>query len=220
MENSSTKELFKSLEELYESKEYESVISMLLENKDKISKGDFHYNLGTAYLKNNNLSASRYHFEKAYHEGHMTPQLLRNLETSKSFLNVKELERSDYFKDNLLSLSKSFPFESYLLISLIILVISVLLFRLKKIKMIPLGVLLGLAIVFSSFGLYVEKSIQQAIVLESSTVLEGPSRSFDETAELPRGIKVIIKKRDDKWVFVESPLHYSGWIERVKLGIL
>lgn len=220
MSNNTTDVIFKSLDELYISGDYDAVISKILENKAKISPGIFHYNLGTAYLKKGELAVARFHLEKSFSKGYVTPQLSKNLSTTKNRLNVEEIESSSSFSDKLIDYSTLIPKEGFYSMSLIVILLGLLLLRLKKVKINWLPYFVGFALIFVFIGFYSSNNFQTAYVLKNSKIFEGPSESFDVSQEVPGGVKVIIEKKNSKWLFIKSPVHLSGWVKREVLGIL
>ena len=220
MSNSSTSRPLKSLQELYANKQYGPFIDKLLSTKQAFRDGTYHYNLGTAYLKTKQLAASRYHFEKAFKKGLLGPALHKNLETTMNQLEVKSFEQSRYFTDNALNLSLRLPQELSMTISLLLVLLFLGLFRFHKIKkgLLTAGLMISLCLFF--FPFLIQQNYQRAILLEAAASYEGPSRSFEVSSDIPEGVSVVVKKNNKSWLYIESPTHFSGWIDRKKLGIL
>lgn len=220
MSYSSTKNFIQSVEEAYTKGDYDLVIKELLENKSNLDMGIFHYNLGTAYLKKGSLAVSRFHLEKAYNAGYLNPGLVKNLSVVKGRLSVQEVETSDHIFDNVLAASKSIPTSAFYSFSLALLFIVIVLYRFKRITHIAGSVVVGLSLTVALLGSWTKSSYQTAFMLQDSKVFEGPSESFDVSQEVPAGVRVFIKKQDSKWLYISSPVHLVGWIQRSKLGIL
>lgn len=220
MADSNTSKPFKSLQELYASKQYGPFIDKLLDTKQAFSEGTYHYNLGTAYLKKEQFASARYHFEKALKKDPLSPGIHRNLDMTVNQLDVGSFEQSRYFTDNALSQMLQLPQELSLTISLLLAIFFLGPFRFNKIKkgLFITGLVISLCPFFLS--LFIQKNYQRAVLLESASSYEGPSRSFEVSSDIPPGVSVVIKKNNKNWLYIESPTHLSGWIDRKKLGIL
>ena len=125
---------FKSLEQYYQTKDFDKGIKWLLNNKDSYPLGQFYYNLGVLYTKQGDLAAGRYNFEKAIKEGYLTTSVYHNLEIAKSNLNVKELSNSQSLSDKVNDQLLSAPLDFYLIGSLFLIVIFSVLKRVNIIQ--------------------------------------------------------------------------------------
>lgn len=218
MENISIDTTLKSLEQKYLEGNFEGLAEGLLKIKPQLSDGVFHYNLGTTYLKNNQLPAARLQFEKAITEGNISSPVLKNLNTVKTRINSNNIEQSKHIFDNYLSYSYSVPKEAYTSFALFFTFIFLILYRFKIIKTLGLSLGLLLALGFVGQSIITSKFYQRAILMESTNIYEGPSKSFDISTEMSGGVRVILDKKNEKWLYVKSPVHLSGWVERSKLG--
>ena len=219
MANPNTEQTLKSLQSKYEVKDYDGVIKLLLENKSVFHEGIFHYNLGTAYLKKENFPAARLHFEKSLAKGHIGPHLFKNLEATKKKISAYTFESSRSMKDEIFSQSLSVPIYYFHTITLVIILTALLLKKFSKIKKISFIFILLLGLVPSGLGLILKNNYNSAILLSDVSVYEGPSEAFDKSTQIPGGVKIIIKKANDNWLYIVSPVFYSGWIQRKKIGI-
>ena len=212
--------LLKSWEELYVNGEYESYINKLLSSKQLFGQGAFHYNLGTAYLKVGKPAAARYHLEKALSAGSLDPGIYKNLNTAIEQLGVRSIEQSTYLADNALNQALGLPHEFSLSLALVLAVLWIVLLRLRKIGKRFFAVAMALSLCPWLVSSLIRTHYQRAIVLQQGFSYEGPSRSFEASSDIPAGASIIIRKRDDNWLYIKAPTHFSGWIDRDKIGIL
>ncbi|MDH5581437.1 MAG: SH3 domain-containing protein [Bdellovibrionales bacterium] len=210
----------KSLEQYYKRQEYQEGINWLLENKDSIPSGLFHYNLGTFYSKKEDFAAGRYNFEKAIKEGFVNTQVYHNLEITKQALNVTDISNSKNFVDKSTNYLLSIPQDTYLLFSLLILLIVLILNRLKIFKnYIIVTILLLVSFLPLAFKkIYLDK-LEYAINLHEANLYEGPSSVFAERGVLKPGTKVIIGQRNGDWLFIKSPLLLAGWVNKKDMAL-
>ena len=213
-------ELSKSLEKLYESKQYALFVEQLTEAKEAFSTKVYHYNLGTAYLKMGRPAMSRFHLEKALQEGSLSPGVYKNLGTAVGQLGVESAEKSHYFKDNAVNYVLGSPLELSLTLTLAFAVFWLALFRFKKINKIVFAIGAVCALLPFSLSFLTQQSYQRAILLEPAFSYEGPSRSFEESSEIPAGVSLVVGRGDGDWLYIEAPTHFAGWVDRSKLGIL
>ena len=210
----------KSLQELYTNKHYEQFIHRLSQEKGKFSDGTYHYNLGTVYLKMGRHSESRYHLEKALQEGYLHSGTRKNLDTAVKNLNLATMEESRYLFDKVLSCAMRSPPDLALSLALILAVFFTALFRFHKIKKISLIIALIASFCPFIFTSSFHRFYRRAIVLEESFIYEGPSRSFEVSSDAPSGLGLIVGRKAGDWFYVEAPGHFSGWIDRKRIGIL
>lgn len=220
MGNASTSEHSRPLQKLYQDKQYELFIEQLLNAKGSFSDGTYHYNLGTAYLKTGDVAASRYHLEKALQKGLLTPGVYKNLDTAISRLEVANMEGGRYFTDNAVSQILRMPHELFLTLGLVFVLALTTLLRLSKIK--KTVYIIGLVVSLCPFLLLllIQQNYQRAILLEQAFSYEGPSRSFEASSEIPAGASVVVRRDNESWLYITAPTHFSGWVDRNKLGIL
>lgn len=220
MENISMETLLKSLRDHYQKGEFDSVKDLLLQNKAGFHKGEFHYNLGTVYSKMGNYAVGRYHLEKAVHEGYETVAAKHNLKTVQTNLSVHDVTTSKTYDDVLLSKGLEYGIDFYVFATLLILVISTVLFSKKLIGRWGFGLLVIVSLApVSTHQLYLKK-LNVGVNFKELQVYEGPSGIFEKTGEIPSGAKLVLGKAIDGWFFVERPLDYVGWVKSENLGIL
>lgn len=220
MKNSNTTEVLKELESLYIKKDYTKAIDLMLKNSSEFDKGLYHFNLGTIYTKLKNFPVARFHFEKSTVYGFSGQELRNNLEIAKSGIQSIELEQSDNIIDSIYAKSIYTAVDYFYLASLILLLISVLLLVKKKISNLIFGLFCLLLTIPVGYKLFVNDQVQVAILLKETKTKEGPSSVFQDTHEIPGGLKVIIDRPKDGWYLIRYPEHLSGWIKKEELGII
>lgn len=212
--------VLKSLREQYQSGDFEAVKTNLLENKDAFAKGEFHYNLGTVYSKTGNYAVGRYHLEKALFEGYDSMATKHNLKSIQDKLGVYDLATSKSVDDVLLTKSLSYGPDFYICGTLILLIISLVLFYKKAVTKWVLPVLVLIALAPIGFKYLWLNKLNIGITFNEAEVYEGPSGIFEKTGKIPSGAKVIIGKTIEGWMFVQKPVDYVGWVKTKDLGVL
>lgn len=222
MKDANTTELLKSLEALYLDGKGESAVQLLLENRDRLEPGLFHYNLGTFYTQLNDLGAGRYHLEKALQYEGPTTDILNNLRTVQTQLAHQELAHSPQLSDRLLANLFELPMDYAITATLIMILLGMIIFKWRGIKSFwALGFYFLLSLTPVALTSYVSYQYDVAIVLKESSVLEGPSALFKEKYRLSSGLKIVVEEHKDRgWYFIKKPVHLSGWIEKKSLGLL
>ena len=212
--------ILRSLEKFYLEKKYDVYIEKLREYQKFFSSGIYHYNLGTAYFKNGQFALARYHLEKSLEEGAVHTGVYKNLAATVQKLDIQHVQESLYFKDQALGQTLRFPQDFLVTISLIFVMGVVVLMRLKKIGR-------KITVIFFIFSLcppimlhLFKTRYKRAVVLEQASAHEGPSRSFEVSSDLPKGVVIIIERQSGNWFYIKSPEHFSGWINQSQLGIL
>jgi hypothetical protein len=207
------------LETLYINGQFDNLKKQLVEKKNDYSLGQFHFNLGTVYLKEGNLSAARYNLEKSLSEDYINVRSITNLHTTKKELSKKSFEHSGFneYVDTMLLV----PTNLYLMISLILIVFSTLLFKMKIVKRKLVWVVFMIIsltpLFFSSFFL---SKLEKGIVLNNGNVREGPHIIYPAIKNVTEGNKLILGEYRDGFFFIRYPREISGWIKSEKIGLL
>lgn len=214
-------EVLKSLESLYTQERYAEALELLEKSQELLPAGQFHYNLGTLHLKLEQVGPARHHLEQALHEGFVHSALFNNLNFLQQNLNVIDLSQSTAPWDRFFHYILSVPQDIYLLLFLFfILVTAIALKWVRTNKWLVAGptLLVALCVSYLYFGVVERRSV--AISLTNAQVLEGPSSLYQKKFELPAGSKVLLGKVADDWIYIERPLHFSGWIKKADIGFV
>lgn len=207
-------------ESLYLKKDYKAAAQYLLNNKQQLKSGIFHYNLGTVYSKMGDQATARYHLEKAIKEGYINSASLNNLSFVKSQLNIDDLSTSTSLPDQFINAALNVPNQAYYSMSLILILVSLVLFKTKTITskwVMALALLLSL--MPATFLLTYVNQVNYAVTLKEIPLYEGPSKIFAEKGKIRPGSKVILGDYREGWFFVEFPLSLAGWVNKDQLGL-
>jgi tetratricopeptide (TPR) repeat protein len=209
-----------SFEELYLKKDYKGAANYLLQNKQQLNSGIFHYNLGTVYSKMGDFPAARFHLEKAIKEGYINSSSLNNLTFVKTQLQVDDLSTSSMLPDELMNSALSIPGSAYLSFTLVFLLLGLILLKTKKLvrktSIALFVVLIAAPILFSQF--YLDK-VNYAVAFKDVPLYEGPSKIFSEKGKVRAGSKIILGEFKEGWFYVKFPISLTGWISKDQLGL-
>ncbi|WP_372652643.1 hypothetical protein [Halobacteriovorax sp.] len=221
MANTNINEISKSLETLYLDSKFDKAIDLLLRSKSQLSDVDFHYNLGTVYTKMGDLGPGRYHLELAMKKGYIGSDLLNNLSVIKSKIQGIDLTLSNDVSDQFIGIVSQIPISYGISITLVLLILSVLLFKFKQIKN-KYALALLIALSFLPIGIHQGALAGKtfAVNINEMKVYEGPSSVYDVKATLPGGLKFILGKQDSEWFYIDHPVSLSGWVKKEDIGIL
>ena len=207
-------------EELYLKKDYKGAIEYLLQNKQQMDSGIFHYNLGTVYSKSGDLAAARFHLEKSIKEGYINSASINNLAFVKSKLEVDDLSTSQSLPDQIMNGALAVPQSAWISITLTFVLISLILFRTKKIvRKTLIGLVFVLSIAPFLFSQFVLQKVNYAVAFKDVSLYEGPSKVFSEKGKLKAGSKVILGDFKEGWFYVKFPISSAGWISKDQLGL-
>ncbi|EPZ50479.1 hypothetical protein M902_1595 [Bacteriovorax sp. BAL6_X] len=208
MSDTNTGNPLKELEDLYKNKDYEGYKNLLIKNKDLFVDAQYFYNLGTAYLKLEDIGAARLNLEKSYKLGQQDKLVTNNINYIKSHYDLVSQDVSFVAK------AMDIPTVYFTSFSLILLIIT-LIFNLKT--------KLHKAIIFSFFlisltplifsNVYLKGSYKNAIVMKNADIFEGPSAIFEHNQIAKEGLRVITSKKNDNWFFIYWPSEAKGWIK-------
>ena len=214
-------QIFEELDKLYVNKDFSAYIEKLLEHKNDINEVVLHYNLGTAYLKMNNIALGRFHLEKAKNFGILDGRVNRNLAYAKSKLTSPDIDKGHSLLENSVNTFVDLNFQYYLFVFLLLLFLLLIWWRKftqRKIKVL-LSILLISSTTFVPF--FLMRNYATAIIITKTSLREGPSKAFEEVGpSLEEGLKVIIGQNDGKWRLIKYPVHLSGWIHDSDIKIL
>jgi tetratricopeptide (TPR) repeat protein len=182
------------------------------------------FNLGNTYLKLDRQADALYYFYKA--------RLLSpgDLSIKKEIQIIEEsLELSGQYRyffpvsKNVLILTALF---SVMLLSIVISIISILyylnktnnlFYKLKKISISSLGIII---LVLSISFIYFEIEKNSGIILTSSDISISPYLGSDSSFKINDGVKIKIKDKFEKYLFITDKEGRYGWIEDKNIGIL
>ena len=207
-------------EDLYLKKDYKGASNYLLQNKQQLSSGIFHYNLGTVYSKLGDFPAARFHLEKAIKEGYINSASLNNLTFVKAQLQVDDISTSVALPDQMMNVALTIPPAAYLSLTLLLVLLGLVLLKSKRLfKKISIGIFILIALTPMLFSEFYISKINYAIAFKDISLYEGPSKIFSEKGKVHAGSKVILGEYKEGWFYVKFPLSLTGWINKDQLGL-
>ena len=221
MANSSTANLFASLEEYALKGDFKQAEELLIKNRDQFNQELYHYDLGTLRLKQGDQVVARFHLQKAIKDGLLYPDAFNNLEIANNQLHIQDLATTrinplEGFLDKAIDL----PDECFLCLSLCLVCCSLFLFWRNNIRKLSI---LFVSLILSATPYVVSEIIEQklnpAISLKEVELREGPSNIFTPNKKVAQGVKILIDKIDGEWFHICYPTIYEGWAQRDTLGI-
>jgi hypothetical protein len=210
LEDTTIKDVLKTVQTFYAQKDYEKALLTLKENQAKIPEGLWHYNMGTIYGKMEEYPLARYHFLLADKKGYNNEELLSNKELVEEKLQVEKLEQSYSTTDFFLKAGLAARDGIFTLLGLI-LVLAGLISLWKKTGFKVWGSLFFIAVFVISLNWWVDL-LDKRIVIEGQAIQEGPSAIFRATDELPVGIMLITTEKNG-WLKIIYPSRFEGWIK-------
>lgn len=222
-------QILKSLESHYAKGEFTQAIELLTEHQSEFAPGQFHFNLGTLYIKTQQFPLARYHLEAAKALGHNSIDTWKNLQQVETKFGSNpgscSLEAWPECLDQLHLSLASTSGDFYWLCALSTVLLALIFLKktltlgLKKHKII-LGLTLGVLLSFWG-GLWAyKKGLHISIVLVDSPVREGASEVFDQSLELPAGSKLLTKSPENGWYYIFVPSQYRGWIQAANIKVV
>lgn len=221
MMNTSINEVLKSLETLYIDGKNNEARDLLVQHKNKLDPGLFHYNYGTLLIKSGNTAAGRFHLEKALQSGYSNSKTKNNLKVVKESLQVNDISTSEVFVDQLVNTSKQLPNEAFLSMTLILILLILLGYKFSIVKnkiLLSAGLLICLLPLCVKYGYLDTKEL--VVSLKDTVIYEGPSSIYEKKGELKAGSKVVIGEKRRKFYYIDAPEFLAGWVKKADLGIL
>jgi len=200
-------------------KDYDQAIDVILKAKSTLDPGLFHYNIGSLYLKKNNLGPARFHLEKAREQGFTFPMLYKNLEFINSKAEIYDPSKAKSLEETVVAKFLDTPMNMFLILSLLLTSLSLLLFRFKyKGRGLVLGLLLVIALIPTVTKFSLERGLRVGVALQDLRVYEGPSKIYTDFGVISSGSRVILNQAHDGWSYVMSPKEIRGWVEIKEIG--
>lgn len=183
----------------------------LLESHDVFPELIQNYNLALVKTKLEKFAEARFTLEVARKQGFINKESNQLLDSITNSLGITRISSEYSLKDNLVLNLKPY-YDSALVLIPVILSFLVVLGLIKKVKSI-----LFIAVFlfcFSIGSIYELSKGQMGIAMESIPVREGPSKMFEQTQEVPAGMKVIYHKSEiENWYQIEYPEYLKGWFQ-------
>jgi hypothetical protein len=211
----------KSLESLYLKGDYDAAIQMQKEMGETFSPGHLYYNLGTLNLKKGDMAAGRYYLELSKKYNFNSSMVAHNLGVAKKSLEVSEIGTEDNSLNNIVNYGLEASGANYLTLTLLLALISLLIWRMRfvKKKVLILSLFLISLFPYGFYQFYIS-NINFAISLNVAEIYEGPSEIFSKIGSVRPGEKVLIGEENNGWLYITYPKSLNGWVNKTKLGIL
>lgn len=225
--------------EAYNNGQYNRVIELLEEEKEKHSvngeeSADLYYNLGNAYFRDNEIAKALLYYEKALLLKPGDKDIRHNIEYANTKIEDKIAVSDTFFLSSWLlgiqNLMASNSWAWFAVICFILLIACLFMFfftktRLSKQVAFYTGIVLIILIIFGNVFSYRQKSHVEnrdsAIIMSASVpVRSSPDPNSKEVFLLHSGTKVLVTKQDRDWCEIEIADGNVGWIEKNKLEII
>ena len=211
MEDTTIKDVLKTVQTLHDQKDYQAALKTLEANKAEISPGLWHYNVGTIYGKLENWPLARYHLLMADTEGFRSKELFNNILLVESKIESIKLEKPestmDYFVMGGITASQGVLTS----ISLILVICGIFGLR-KKINLKSSMVFFFMAIMVLGLNWWI-LSWNKNIVITPQPIKDGPSNIFESRGEVQPGL-LIVGSQKGEWLKIYYPSRFQGWIKK------
>jgi tetratricopeptide (TPR) repeat protein len=178
---------------------------------DGVENGNLFYNLGNAYLKNDDLGHALLWYERALKHIPHDPDLRFNYDYA---LTLTQDERGD----------KESPLLHILLNAVLWFALSVLVLRKKRLLRPSVLLVATATVVFSATAAvnFVETTqIRQAVIIpEKIAVRSGFSESAAQLFVLHAGTKVRVEREADGYLLIRYTEDKIGWVKKTEAGII
>jgi hypothetical protein len=202
----------------YIAKDFDKSIEILNDLKDQFEPGVYYYNIGTVKIKQGKLAEGRLFLEKAKDTGYYNHHVINNISKTKDLLGVVELEKPETTADYLNYYSMNLDSNIFLTFSLIL--FTLLTFFFKKLNIFLRFTIILLALVPLGFKFYYVDTLVKGIPLVDVDIFEGPSKVFEKTNVLNKGLLVKVINKQENWSYVIYPDKLQGWIKTTDIEVI
>jgi hypothetical protein len=214
MEDTTIKDVLKTVEALYDQKDYTGSLQTLESQKASLPPGLWHYNMGTLFGKLENWPMARFHLMMADAAGFTSKELFQNKELVELKLDIQKYEKPLGAMDYLIKGSLVGTQGIFTLLALLFItggLISV--WRIKSIKIMASAI--SFAIILFALNFWIG-SWKKLIVIRALPLHEGPSVIFGAKEEIPAGVFLVTQEKGD-WLKVIYPSRFEGWVKETGL---
>lgn len=215
MEDTTIEDVLKTVQALYDQKDYRGAIHLLEEKSSYVSPGLWHYNMGTLNAKIDDLPFARFHFLMAEKYGYSSTELNSNKKLVEVKLETEKYEKPIATRDYLIKGSlEASDGGIFTMLSFLLIIVSII-FAIKKTALKYVMITLMASFVFLGLNFWVQ-SWDEFVVINSSTIYDGPSTIFETQNEIPAGV-MLVASREGKWLKIFYPSRFIGWVDEVNL---
>jgi uncharacterized integral membrane protein len=207
----------KTFQGQYVQKDFSAALQTLQTHQRKLPEDVFHYNVGLVKAQLEDLALARYHFLMSAKKGFGGPELAHNQSLIAHKLDLPRWEAALNGTDYLYKFALAAPWD--LLTGAILMILLVSLVWMKK-NVTPFR--LFILFVFLSLPLGVGVwawTLDNAVVIQSAEISDGPSAIFGTRGELPMGVQ-IVTSGEGEWKKVNYPSRFAGWVKSQSLRYL
>jgi hypothetical protein len=200
--------------DFYAKGDFPNAMKELERNREKISPGLWHFNMGIVKAKLMMPAEARFHFLEAHLKGFTNEKLAQNESLVEDELEVKTLEKPLDTMDYAVKFGLWAQNGFFTMISLMFLLGGLLILKKqRKYSILVLTVVMALVPVGISYWVKTWDKFVNVVPLQ---VMDGPSVIFGSRGELPAGI-LLITRRSGDWSEVVYPSRFRGWIRNTGL---
>ena len=215
--------LFEKANDYYAAEKYEDAIIIYDSiQQNGLQSKELYYNIGNTYYKLNDWSNAILYYEKTLKLDANNEDALYNLK----LVQLKIVDKIDtipslFFKKWFNTIILFLPFESWAIISLILIWLSFIVYFIRKVKILnlPNKIIISLFIISIITFAFANKQYSQikmqksAIVFSSSVVVKSaPTLNANDLFTIHSGTKIIINDYIGEWLHIQLANGNKGWI--------
>lgn len=206
-----TTEVLKTFQSKFEENKLEEAKEYLIKYENVFEKNVYSYNRGIIDFNLANYTVAKLYLERAIKSGLDSKEANKLLKDINQNLSITRAQESVTIKDHIIETTELISTDVSLILSASLLLVGI--FSLKRIYGLSLKimttVLTALPLLWVVFYI---TNYKVFVALDERELREGPSKIFEDTFNMPSGIKYIISKRYNNWAYVTYPDKYSGWL--------
>jgi hypothetical protein len=208
--------LLEPFKDLFEQNKFDEALEVLQSLKADIDPGLYEFNVGSVFFAKKDYFHARKNFELAKERGFYSSETENALNKTKEILEVNYLEEPSSPQEFLEQTLVTSSLDVFVIVSLSLLLLS-LVSKFHKIIRIALVLFAFFPVSFCHFEV---SKYTRVIATEGISILRGPSKMFEETQIIPKGMVFIVKSKVDDWIEVAYPKSHSGWIKNKSMESL
>lgn len=209
LEDTTIEDVLKTFGGLYQREDFQGALDALKSHETALPSGLWHYNMGLVKARLDRLPEARYHLLMAQKQEFRPGETATNLAVVEGKLAAVKLEQPLELWDHVVRSALWAQQGFFTFLGLVVLLAA--LWDLRQRRRFQRGILYaGLIAVPLLLNAWVG-SWQKSVVTEQREVREGPSVIFRARTELPPGVLVVTRKKED-WREVLYPSRFAGWI--------
>lgn len=199
-----------------------------------LESSDLYYNMGNAHYKMGQISSAILYYEKAIRLNPSNPDYSYNLQLANKQIvdDIKALPQPFYTKwwNTLIFSATSFVWSICVIVSLVLLVVWVILYRFSKTsnhKRLSFFMSIIFVIITSLFYLFassqynsINNNLYSIVFAKRATIFSEPNFNATTLFIIHEGIKLKVLKQEHNWCNIQLPDGSSGWISAEQIVII